>query len=131
MLNGIWQAGSDLLWPHQPTPPKSYFRTFRTCLRKTFCTKLPGDFYYDDSMELDTPLGRWLPVPRTTWFPVYRTKSELIGGRRMTINFWFWLNLKFQDSTITITLPPCYPWIATPLPSNRSAMIFGLNARTT
>jgi hypothetical protein len=77
MLNGVWQAGSDLLWPYQPTPPKSYFSTFRNCLCKTFCTKLPGDFYYNDSMELNVPLGHWLPVPCTTWFPVYCTKSEL------------------------------------------------------
>jgi hypothetical protein len=81
MLNGVWQAGSDLLWPHQP-PPKSYFSTFRNCLRKTFCTKLPGDFYYNDSMELDVPLGPWLPVPRTTWFPVYCTKSELYWRKK-------------------------------------------------
>ena len=82
MLNGVWQAGSDLLWPYQPTPPKSYFSTFHNCLRKTFCTKLPGDFYFDDSMELDVPLGPWLPVPRTTWFPVYRTKSELYWRKK-------------------------------------------------
>ena len=29
MLNGDWQAGSDLLWPDIPCPPKHYWATFR------------------------------------------------------------------------------------------------------
>ncbi len=33
MLSGDWQAGSDLLWPTQPKPPRSYFAIFRRCLR--------------------------------------------------------------------------------------------------
>ncbi|KAL7531762.1 hypothetical protein ACHAWF_003900 [Thalassiosira exigua] len=29
-------------------------------------------------MDLDCPLGSWLPVPMHTWFPCYRTKDSLI-----------------------------------------------------
>jgi hypothetical protein len=39
MLNGDWQAGSDLKWPFQPMPPKPFWRTFRHCLQRTFCTR--------------------------------------------------------------------------------------------
>jgi hypothetical protein len=28
MLNGNWHASSDLLWPQQPQPPRSYFWVF-------------------------------------------------------------------------------------------------------
>ena len=28
-------------------------------------------------MELDTPLGKWYPVARNTWFSSYRTEKEL------------------------------------------------------
>jgi len=82
MLTGDWQAGSDLLWPHQPLPPKPYFATFRRLLRLTFCSNTPIDHYYLDSMRLDISLGPWLSVPRTTWFPVYRTKDTLLWRRK-------------------------------------------------
>lgn len=77
MLNGDWQAGSDLKWPYQPCPPKPYFNTFRRLLRKTFCTNTPIDHHYNDSMDLDQPLGKWLPVQRNTWSPAYRTADAL------------------------------------------------------
>ncbi len=35
------------------------------------------DFHYNDSLDLDAPLGPWLPVLRNTWFPVYRTHNQL------------------------------------------------------
>jgi hypothetical protein len=82
MLTGDWRAGSDLLWPHQPQPPRAYFRTFRKCLRQTFCQRVPIDFHYKDSMDHDVPLGPWFPVARATWFPVYRTKSELYWRKK-------------------------------------------------
>ena len=37
MLDGDWQAGSDLQWPYQPKPPKAFWATFRWCLCHTFC----------------------------------------------------------------------------------------------
>ena len=77
MLNGDWQAGSDLKWPHQPCPPKTYFATFRRLLRKTFCTNTPIHHHYNDSMNLDCPLGDWLPVQRNVWSLAYKTKDEL------------------------------------------------------
>lgn len=77
MLTGDWQAGSDLKWPFQPCPPKSYFATFRRLLRKSFCTSVPIHHHHADSMELDRPLGKWLPVKRNVWFPAYRTEKEI------------------------------------------------------
>lgn len=32
-------------------------------------------------MDLDAPLGRWLPVPRNTWFPAYRTTTGILWRR--------------------------------------------------
>jgi hypothetical protein len=77
MLNGDWQAGSDLKWPHQPCPPKSYFATFRRLLRKSFCTNTPIHHHHNDSMNLDRPLGDWLPVQRNVWSLAYKTKDKI------------------------------------------------------
>ena len=77
MLTGEWQAGSDLHWPHQPMPPKAFWATFRKCIRYTFCTHLPPRQHISDSMDLDTPLGKWLPVHRHTWFTVYRSAQHV------------------------------------------------------
>jgi hypothetical protein len=33
MLNGDWQAGSNLLWPQIPCPPKPYWAILRKCIR--------------------------------------------------------------------------------------------------
>jgi hypothetical protein len=82
MLNGDWRAGSDLQWPYQPLPPKSYFRTFRRLLQRTFCTNAPLHHHYNDSLNLDRPLGAWFPVPRAVWFPVYRTQHALYWRKK-------------------------------------------------
>ncbi len=82
MLTGDWQAGSNLLWPCQPKPPRSYFGTFHRCLLRMFCTEMPLDFNYKVSMDLDICLGPWLPVPWVTWIPVYWTQSELFWGKK-------------------------------------------------
>ena len=77
MLTGDWQAGSDLQWPYQPLPPKNFWGTFCSCLRQTFCTTTDSSQRVTDSMNVNTPLGRWFPVPRTTWFPAYRDHHNL------------------------------------------------------
>ena len=82
MLSGEWRAGSDLLWPMQPQPPKSYFATFRRLLRCSFCRNTPIHHHVSDSLNLDTPLGKWLSVPRNTWFPVYRTQDNLFWRQK-------------------------------------------------
>lgn len=71
MLDGSWQAGSDIKWPYQPIPPKRFWTTFRRCLRLAFCSRTPPYQRASHSMDLDTPLGRWFPVRRNTWFPAY------------------------------------------------------------
>ena len=76
-LQGDWQAGSSLMWPYQPRPPKSFFATFRKLLRKTFCSNTPIHHYHKDSMDLDYPLGEWLPVERNTWSTAYRSKDTV------------------------------------------------------
>ena len=40
-LQGEWQAGSDLLWPDQPSPAKVWWALFRKCLRMTVCRRAP------------------------------------------------------------------------------------------
>ena len=72
MLNGDWQAGSDIHWPHQRMPPPRFWATFRRCLRLAFCTTTNPHQPADAGMQLDTPLGLWHPVPRHTWFDVCR-----------------------------------------------------------
>ena len=76
-LNGDWQAGSSLMWPYQPRPPKSFFATFRKLIRQTFCTNTPIHHYHKDSMNLDHPLGKWLPVERNIWSTAYWTKDTI------------------------------------------------------
>lgn len=78
MFNGEWQAGSDLKWPYQPCPPPLFWRTFRSCMRKAFCTRTPPYQRACHSMELDQQLGEWLPVSRNTWYEAYRTQDAVL-----------------------------------------------------
>ncbi len=78
MLDGDWQAGSDLKWPHQPKPPLGFWRVIWSCLRLAFCTRITGSIQAHHSMQLDNELGQWLPVKQNTWFTVYRTQETLI-----------------------------------------------------
>ena len=71
MLDGDWQAGSDLKWPYQPKPPKAFWSTFRWCLRHTFCSRQCPHQPASYAMQLDDALGCWLLVPRTTWYSAY------------------------------------------------------------
>lgn len=77
MLTGEWQAGSDIYWPHQVNPPAAFWATFRRCLRQSFCTGTSPHQPVTAGMDLDTPLGLWLPVPRHTWFDVCRTRDNV------------------------------------------------------
>ena len=77
ILTGEWQAGSDLKWPYQPLPPKSFWSVFRRCLRLTFCTNTPLHSQPRHSLTLDVSLGAWHAVPRNTWFLAYRSRSEV------------------------------------------------------
>ena len=63
MLTGDWQAGSDLLWPDIPCPPKKYWATFRKCIRATFSTHAPKYQPAQFSIRLDRTLGPWHAVP--------------------------------------------------------------------
>ena len=114
MLNGDWQAGSDLLWPFQPQPPKSYFATFRRLIRLSFSRNTPVHHHYLDSLNLDTPLGKWLPVPRNTWFPVYRAQDELYWRQKDDDTLFVLVKsptlVFFHFSHTTTTLPlDCHP----------------------
>lgn len=74
MLEGEeWQAGSDLLWPRQESPPKSWWALFRQCLRlrRVYATSTNPRQPPLYSMKLDYPLGRWRDVPRSTWYTHY------------------------------------------------------------
>ena len=77
MLTGDWQAGSDLEWPNQSRPAKTFRAVFRKCLRATFCTKTSAHQPVQFAMEMDEPLGMWHPVARNTWWPTYKAKDDL------------------------------------------------------
>ena len=77
MLNGDRQAGSDLMWPYQPNPPKVYWAAFRHCLHLIFCTSTPSHERPMNGMTLDSQLGTWHAVARNTWFPVYHLADKL------------------------------------------------------
>ena len=77
MLTGEWQAGSDIYWPYQVNPPANFWAVFRRCLRQTFCTGTSPHQPIHSGMDLDTPLGLWLPVPRHTWYDVCRTRDNV------------------------------------------------------
>ena len=81
MLDGSWQAGSDFKWPFQPLPPNTFWITFRRCIRQSFCANCSPHSRASHSMDLDSPLGQWFPVPRNTWFPAYRTKESILWRR--------------------------------------------------
>ena len=81
MLLGDWQAGFDILWPFQPKPPKAFWACFRWCIRQTICKGEHANQPAHYSMRLDTPLGHWLPVPRTTWYTAYKLPSNLYWRR--------------------------------------------------
>ena len=77
ILCGDWQAGSDLVWPRQPNPPKSHWALFWRCLRHTFCVGTsPYQLAYK-GMQLDVPLGRWYTVERNTWYRCYKSEECL------------------------------------------------------
>ena len=38
-FSGTWRADSSLRWPEQPCPPQSAFNTFRTLIKRAFCTR--------------------------------------------------------------------------------------------
>ncbi len=77
LLTGEWQGGSDLYWPHQILPPKKHWATFRACLQKSFCSEHTFSQPAHYGMDLDTPLGKWYPVKRHSWFNVYKSPTTL------------------------------------------------------
>ncbi len=77
MLTGDWQAGSDLLWLDIPCPPKRYWASFRKCIRATFSTLAPKYQPAHFSICIDKTLGPWYAAPRNTWYPCYKSESQL------------------------------------------------------
>ena len=77
MLTGDWQAGSNLLWPDIPCPPKRYWATFRKCILATFSTRAPRYQPAHFSIRLNINLESWHAVPRNTWYPCYKSDSQL------------------------------------------------------
>ena len=77
MMNGAWRAGSDLEWPNQERPPKSWWTLFRKCIREAFSTRTPNYTRSHCSVELDSPLGKWYTVRRNTWWQAYKSQDGL------------------------------------------------------
>ena len=77
-LTGEWRAGSDITWPYQPKPRAEFWRTFRWCVQKAFCTADTKHKRAGTALPLTTPLGKWLPVPRNIWFPAYRMDGAIL-----------------------------------------------------
>ena len=109
MLQGDWQAGSDLLWPYQPKPPKAFWACFRWCIRQTICRGEHPNQPAHYSMRLDTPLGQWLPVPRNTWYTAYRSHTNLYWRRINDEHIYILTPSKtsgfYHHSGTTATLP--------------------------
>ena len=78
-LAGDWQAGSDILWPHQGKPTRNDFRQFRQCLLKTFCQFAQPNQPMTHSLPLDFNrcLGKWHAVPRNTWYQCYKSADAV------------------------------------------------------
>ncbi len=85
-LSGNWQGGSDLHWPYQPKPPPHFWAEFQRCIRRSFCTTTPPNQPTHYGMDLDTQLGKWFPVPRHSWFEVYKCPSTLYWRKDTTIH---------------------------------------------
>ncbi len=77
MMNGDWQAGTDLLWHRIPYPPNPYWAIFRKCMKATFCTLAPQYQPSHYSVSLDKTLGPWHAVKRNTWSQCYKTRLNL------------------------------------------------------
>ena len=77
MLTGHWQAGSDLQWARQESPPKRAWTVFRRCLRVAFCNRTPPNQRAHHSLNLDRTMGTWYPVERNTWWPCYRAANAI------------------------------------------------------
>ncbi|KAL7554122.1 hypothetical protein ACHAWF_018192 [Thalassiosira exigua] len=78
MLTGNWQGGSDLKWPNQPCPPKSWWALFQKYLRLTFCTRTQPNQPAERGIDLGKHLGSRFEVPMHTWFGCYKSKEGLI-----------------------------------------------------
>ncbi len=85
-LSGDWQGGSDLHWPYQPKPPPQFWAEFRRCIRHSFCTNTPSHQPTHYGMDLDTHLGKWFPVPRHSWFEVYKSPKALYWRNDTTLH---------------------------------------------
>ncbi len=77
MLNGDWQAGSNLLWPQIPCPPKPSWAIFWKHIQATFCTLAPQCQPSHFRVSLDKQLGSWYLVPRNTWYQCYKSRCNL------------------------------------------------------
>jgi len=86
ILTGEWQAGSGL-WPEARRSPKSWWALFRKCMRDTFCTKTPIYQPANYCLELDLPLGRWLPIEIHCLFECYKSKPALYWRDKEEIHF--------------------------------------------
>lgn len=84
-MSGNWQGGSDIHWPYQPKPPKRFWATFQRCIGLTFCSSTSPHQPAHYGMDLDTPLGKWFPVPRHSWFDVYRSPTHFYWKTEDTI----------------------------------------------
>jgi hypothetical protein len=111
MLTGDWQAGSNLLWLDIPRPPdpERYWATFCKCIRATFSTRAlryqPAHF----SIRLNINLGLWHAVPRNTWYPCYKSDSQLFLQQNNTNLITIMTSPKvkgYYHATETTKIPP-------------------------
>ena len=103
ILTGSWRANSDLRWPYQPLPPDTFWATFRSCLRRAFATATPPTQPILNSMTLDTQLGNWLSVPRSTWRQTNRDRDTLYWREEDVIHAFKQTNLSgfyFESHTV-------------------------------
>jgi len=117
MLNGEWTAGTDYEWPNQECPPARDFGTFRAAFRKAFCSRVSGVLRAHMSLELDEPLGPWLPVERHTWWNAYRSKDavyyrgrtgDVLQKFKSTVAGFF--EYEKDVKSVPLEASSCYQW---------------------
>ena len=76
-FDGTFQAGSDLLFPDIPCPPRKDLALLKQCIQRTFCIFAPPYQRLAYSLPLDKPLGKWHKTRRNVWFDCYRSRDKL------------------------------------------------------
>jgi len=74
-LSGDFQASTKRQWPNLPRPPPTWWRVYRSAIRKAFAPNIRSR-RLSTAIKLATPLGRWLNTPRNVISEHHRNSDE-------------------------------------------------------